>query len=113
MEVPEDVQHLIHSFRPVHPTAQLIKAIPHEAFEALHTRFAKPCHCSREGKWSAVSRLAHMRCDFTSESCRSDYWRTGVSCCVGERFNEVHRAADEKRRPEFYAALRTLLDCVS
>ena len=112
MELPEDVQQLIHAFRPVHPTSKLIKAISRKAFEALRTRFAKPCHCTREGKLSAVSRLAHMRCDFTSESCRNDYWRTGVSRCVGEKFNKIHGAADERRHPEFYAALRTLLDYV-
>ena len=110
-QLPADVQALIHSYRPVHPTAQLIKAVPREAFEALHTRFAKPCHCSREGVWSAVSRLAHVRCDFTSEACRHDYWRTGVPRCVGEKFNAVHRAADEEQ--EFYRALQRLFDLVA
>ena len=113
MELPEDVQQLIHSFRPVRPTAQLVKAIPPEAFEALHARFASPCHCTRDGKWSAVSRLTHIRCGLNSESCRNDYWCTGVSRCEGEKFNKVHQAADEKQRPEFYAALQKLLDLVS
>ena len=112
-QLPADVQTLIHSYRPVHPTAKLIQALPQEAFKALHTRYAAPCWRVLHSRLSAVSRLTHMRCGFIDEGCRNDYRRTGVSRCVGDMFNAVRRAADEEQNPEFYRALQRLFDLVA
>ena len=102
---------LIHDFRPVHPTAKLIQAIPKEAFEALRARYEQPCWCVLHLRppLAAASRLTHTRCGFVDAGFRNAYFKR----CVGMIFNNIHREARKKENSGFYKELAKLLYLVA